>query len=106
GGLREKEMVGSSTLVFSEPEDFETALGAEGCIGLWITGPGRFRARLVQVMLHRLRLSTIEEQLSRVVFIAVPADTVMMSFPIGIGTAPVYGGMVMRSGEVMTLRSE
>jgi AraC-like DNA-binding protein len=98
-----KEMVGSSTLVFSEPEDFETALGAEGCIGLWITGPGGFRARLVQVLLHRLRLSTIEEQLPRVVFIAVPADMVMMSFPIGIGTAPVYGGMVMRSGEVMTL---
>jgi AraC-like DNA-binding protein len=96
-------MPGSSTLVFSEPEDFETALRAEGCLGLWITGPGQFRARLVQVVLHRLRLSTTEEQLSRVVFLAVPANMVMMSFPIGIGTAPVYGGIVMRSGEVMTL---
>jgi AraC-like DNA-binding protein len=96
-------MPGSSTLVFSEPEDFETALRAEGCLGLWITGPGQFRARLVQVVLHRLRLSTTEEQLSRVVFIAVPANMVMISFPIGTGTAPVYGGIVMRSGEIMTL---
>ena len=52
-------------------------------------------------MLHRLGLSTAEEQLSRVVFMAVPANMVMMSFPIGIGTAPVYCGIVLRSGEIM-----
>ena len=45
-------MVGSSTLVFSEPEDFETALRAEGCLGLWITGRGQFRARLTRVALR------------------------------------------------------
>ena len=96
-------MPGSSTLVFSDPEDFETALRAEGCLGLWITGRGQFRARLVQVVLDRLRLSTAEEQLSRVIFIAVPTNMVMMSFPIGSSTAPVYGGTIMRSGEIITL---
>jgi AraC-like DNA-binding protein len=93
----------SATLVFSEPEDFETALRAEGCLGLWITGRGQFQARLVRVALDRLRLSTVEEQLPRIVFIAVPADMVMISFPIGSGTPPIYGGIKMRAGEIMTL---
>ena len=96
-------MPGSGTLVFSEPEDFEAALHAEGCLGLWITGRGRFQARLTRVALHRLRLSTAEEQLSRIAFIAVPADMVMMSFPIGTGTGPVYGGIGTRSGEFTTI---
>ena len=87
-------MPGSSTLVFSEPEDFEAALQAEGCLGLWITGRGRFQARLTRVALHRLRLSTAEEQLSRMV---------MMSFPIGSGNGPVYGGIGTRSGEFTTI---
>jgi hypothetical protein len=52
-------MPGSATLVFSEPEDFEAALRAEGCLCLWITGRGQFRARLTRVSLNRLRLSTL-----------------------------------------------
>ncbi len=96
-------MPGSATLAFSEPEDFETALHAEGCLGLWVTGRGRFRARLTRVALERLRLSTAEEDLSRIAFIAVPSDIVLMSFPIGTGAGLVYGGIGMRAGEIMTL---
>jgi AraC-like DNA-binding protein len=96
-------MPGSSTLAFSEPEDFEAALRAEGCHGLWMTGRGRFRARLSRVALHCLRLATAEEHLSRIAFMAVPADMVMMSFPVGSDTGPVYGGIGMRPGEIMTL---
>jgi hypothetical protein len=47
--------------------------------------------------------TTAEEQLSRIAFIAVPADMVMMSCSIGTGTGPVYGGIGMRAGEIMTL---
>jgi AraC-like DNA-binding protein len=96
-------MPGSATLVFSEPKDFEAALRPEGYLGLWVTGGGRFRARLTRVALHYLRLSTAEEQLSRIAFVAVPADMVMMSFPIGTGTGPVYGGIAMRAGEIVML---
>ncbi len=96
-------MLGSATLAFNEPEDLETALRAEGCLGLWITGRGRFRARLTQVALQRLRLSTVDEQLSRIAFIAVPDDMVMMSFPIGRVAGPVYGGIRTRAGEITTL---
>jgi AraC-like DNA-binding protein len=96
-------MPGSSTLVFSEPEDFEDALRAEGCLGLWITGRGQFRKRLTRVALHGLRLSTVEEQLSRIAFMAVPANMVMVSFPIGTGTGPICGGIRVRAGEIITL---
>lgn len=87
--------------VFSEPDDFEAALGEEGCLGLLITGRGLFRARLTQIVLHRLRLSAAEEQLSRIGFIAVPADMVLMWFPIGSAPSPVWGGVGMRAGEII-----
>ena len=96
-------MSGSNTWVFSEPEDFEAALRLEGCLGLLITGRGQFRARLTQIALQSFRLSAGDEQLGRIAFIAVPADLVLISFPIGNGTLPVYGGIRMRVGEIMTL---
>jgi AraC-like DNA-binding protein len=96
-------MPGSVTSVFSEPEDFEAALREEGCLGLFVTGQGQFRARLTQVRLHRLRLSAVEEQLSRITFVAVPANLILVSLPIGDGTAPIWGGITIRAGEIMTL---
>jgi hypothetical protein len=59
-------MPGSVTSVFSEAEDFEAALREEDCLGLLVTGPGAFRARLTQVALHRIRLSAAEEYLPRI----------------------------------------
>jgi AraC-like DNA-binding protein len=96
-------MPGSVTSVFSEAEDFEVALREEGCLGLLITGRGQFRARLTQVRLHRLRLSAAEEQLSRIAFVAVPADLILVSLPIGDRPTPIWGGIRMRAGEIMTL---
>ena len=96
-------MPGSVTSVFSEPSDFEDALREEGGLGLLITGRGEFRARLTQVKLHRLRLSAAEEQLSRIAFVAVPADLILVSLPIGDRPAPIWGGIGMRASEIMTL---
>lgn len=96
-------MPGSVTSVFSEPGDFEAALREEGGLGLLITGRGQFRARLTQVKLHRLRLSAAEEQLSRIAFVAVPADLILVSLPIGDRPAPIWGGIRMRAGEIITL---
>jgi hypothetical protein len=47
-------MPGSVTSMFSEPDEFETALRKEGALGLLVTGRGQFRARLTQIALHRL----------------------------------------------------
>jgi AraC-like DNA-binding protein len=96
-------MPGSVTSVFSEPADFEAALRQEGGLGLLVTGRGEFRARLTQVALHRLRLSAAEEQLPRIVLVAVPADMILVSMPMRDRPAPVWGGIGMRAGEITTV---
>jgi AraC-like DNA-binding protein len=96
-------MPGSVTSAFSEPEDFEAAFRAEGCHGLLITGRGRFRAQLTQVVLHVLRLSATEEQLSRIAFIAVPRDMVLIMFSKDSVPPLICGGISIREDEVMTL---
>jgi AraC-like DNA-binding protein len=96
-------MTGSVTSVFSEPEDFETALRADGYVTLLITSRAEFRARLTQVALHALRLSATEEQVSRIAFLTVPADTLLLMFPTDGAPLPACGGVMTRSDEIMTL---
>jgi len=96
-------MTGSVTSVFGEPEDFEAALRADGVVSLLVTGHGQFRARLTQITLHGLRLSSGDEYLPRIAFIAIPADAVLVSLPIGGGPWPVWGGMEMQTREIITL---
>jgi AraC family ethanolamine operon transcriptional activator len=96
-------MTGSVNSVFSEAEDFEAALREEGCLGLLVTGRGAFRARLTQVALHRLRLSAAEEYLPRIALVAVPADMVLIMLPYGNGPRPVWGGIGMRTSDIMTV---
>jgi hypothetical protein len=71
-------MPASVTSVFSEPDDFQAALREEGVLSVLITGHGEFRARLTQVTLHRWRLWTSEEHLSRIALVAVPANAILV----------------------------
>jgi len=96
-------MAGSRASVFGEAEDFEAALSAGGVAGLLITGRGQFRARLTQVGLDRVQLAAVEETLPRIALIAVPAGMVLVSFPIDRGPSPVWAGIEIRSGEMITL---
>jgi AraC-like DNA-binding protein len=93
----------STTSAFSEPIDFQAALHNTGSLSLFVTAPGKFHARLTQVSLHNLRLSVMEENLARIGFLAVPANEVMMSFPLGDQPTPIWGGMAPRAGEFMTI---
>jgi AraC-like DNA-binding protein len=95
-------MPASVTSVFSEPDDFRAALRADGVLSLLVTEPGQFRARLTQVTLQHLRLSAGDEQLSRIAFVAVPADMILVALPIGARPAPIWGGTAMQAGEVLT----
>ncbi|HME25274.1 MAG TPA: helix-turn-helix domain-containing protein [Acetobacteraceae bacterium] len=95
-------MPGSVTSVFSRPDDFEAALRNEVSVSLFITAYGQFQARLTQVELHRLCLSAIEQNLSLIGFLAVPAQQVLMSFPIRDQPAPIWGAIRPRNGEFMT----
>jgi hypothetical protein len=96
-------MPSSVTSVFSEADEFGAALLKESYLGLLVTGPGAFRARLTQVALHRIRLSAAEEYLPRIAFVASPADTILVSLPRGRGPAPIWGGNTIGAGEIMTL---
>ncbi len=91
------------TSVFGEPEDFQAALSEEGVVRFLVTGHGQFRARLTQIVLHRLRLSAGEEELSRIAFISVPAGMVLVTLPIGERSSPVWGGIETRAGAMITL---
>jgi hypothetical protein len=96
-------MPSSVTSVFSEAEDFAAAVRKEGCLALLVTGAGQFRARLTQVALLGLRLSATDEHLPRIAFVAAPADTILVSLPRGRGPAPIWGGIAIGAGEIMTL---
>jgi AraC-like DNA-binding protein len=98
-----RKVPGSVTSVFSEPEDFQAALREDGVLGMLITRHGRFRTRLTQIALHRLRLSAAEEQLPRIAFVAVPADAVMVPLPMRGGPSPIWGGIGTRADEIITL---
>ena len=96
-------MPGSVTSVFSELDDFQDALHQDGVLSMLVTGHGQFRARLTQIVLHRLRLSVGEEELSRTTFVTVPADAVLVVLPIGGGPSPIWGGIAMQVHEILTL---
>ena len=98
-------MPGSRASVFGEAEDFQAALRADGVAGMLFTGRGQFRARLTQVGLERLRLAAVEEAQSRVAFIAVPAGMILVAFPIDGGPSPIWGGVEIRTGEIITFGS-
>ena len=89
--------------VLSNAEDFRAALSMDGFRSLVVTSQGRFRARLTQVALNDMRLAAGEEELSRIAFVAVPTDTVLVSFTIGDRSAPIWGGAEVRAGEIITL---
>lgn len=93
----------SYTTVFGDPDDFQAALSAEGVVRFLLTGPGRFRARVTQLLLHRLCLSAGREEMARIAFVAVPGDTVLVLLGIHQERGPVCGGIEMREGEIITL---
>src|SRR5262249_53493655 len=81
------------------------ALRQEGFTGLLVTEAGAFRSRLTQISLDRLRLASGEEELARIALLTVPANTVLISWPSGKPPAPLWGGIAVKAGEMMTLRS-
>lgn len=93
----------SVTSVFTEPDDLAAALTHEGSRRLVVTGQGQFRARLTRVALDSLRLLAGDELLARIAFVGVPDHMVLVALPRGAHPAPIYGGISMQAGEIMTL---
>jgi AraC-like DNA-binding protein len=57
---------------------------------------------LTQVELDHLRLTAVEELQSRIAFVTVPTGMVLVSFPIDEWPSPVWGGIEIRTGEMIT----
>src|SRR5262249_59904185 len=93
-----------SSALFSEPEEFETAMRLEGWLSMLVTARGQFRARLTRLSLSEIRLTAVEEQLPRIAFVAVPSETVLILFSIGRSTALVCGGNAIEAGMVLARR--
>jgi AraC-like DNA-binding protein len=95
-------MPGSRASVFGEAEDFQAALSADGVAGLLVTGRAQFRARMTQVRLDGWRLAAVEETVPRIAFVVVPAGMQLVSFSIDGGPSPVWAGIEVRTGEILT----
>jgi len=96
-------MPGSVVSLFSEPDEFQAALREDCVLNLLVTGHGQFRARLTQVRLNHMRLSAGDEYLSRIAFAAVPEDMLFVTLPFRDRPAPIWCGIEMRVGEIITL---
>jgi hypothetical protein len=95
-------MSGSGVSVFSEPDDFVSALAATGSAGLLVVGRGAFHARMTRITLAHLRLSSVEERLARIAFVAPPPGTVRVYLPLRSSPPfPVYGGMPVEAGTIV-----
>ena len=90
----------TSTSVLSEPEDFAAALRGDGVIGVLVTGEGKFRARLTQVVLDEICLTAGEEEQPRCAFVIIPDDTVLIALPTGRGPWPVWGGIAIGAQQI------
>jgi AraC-like DNA-binding protein len=96
-------MPSSVTSAFTEAADFEAALREGGGVGLLVTGPGAFRARLTRIALLSLQLASAEEHLPRILLVAVPPGMILVALPGAGEPAPVLGGITMGPREIMTL---
>jgi AraC-like DNA-binding protein len=99
-------MSGSEIFAFSEPDELAAALGEVGSTELLVVGRGIFRARMTRIVLPHFRISSVEEQLARLAFVAPPTGLVRVFFPFGGPPFPVYGGMRVESGMLVTHTSD
>lgn len=90
----------SGTKTYSDPEQFQESLpDPRGALAF--TGPGPFRARQTWITLKHLYLLQVEETLPRIAFISLPSDRIHISFPLDPTFNPVWGGVVVRPGEIV-----
>ena len=96
-------MPSSSTTTFSEPVEFEAALCKHADVDLLVTEQGRFHARLTHVALNRVHLAVAYETVSRIAFVSIRRDLVLVWWAIGGHGPQIWCGMPTLAGEIVTL---
>jgi len=95
-------MPASMISVFSQADELEAALRNAGEVHLIVTGRAAFHGRLTQIELQRLRLWAVREQAPRIGCLRLPADTLLALFTIGDQPSPIWSGISLDKGEIMT----
>lgn len=91
-------MAEGHTFTFSDPDAYAAAFG-DIRVGLTVTGPGDFKARLTRLNLQYLTMYWCCESLPRIAYLSLPADRAVLSFPVG-SSSIVFGGSTLRSGDM------
>ena len=86
---------------FGDAKAFCAAMRAEGFRGFVVPSDGTFHAKLTQVALHGLNLSSIEETLPSISFIRVPGDTVLAAFALNDRTRQIWGGCRLAANDLV-----
>ena len=95
-------MARSITSVLHQTDDFQDALsGGLGDVRIVITGQGRLQVRVTHLTLQHLRLLTVRENLPRIAFLRIPDNTVLLSFPLGGQTVPIWAGFKIPADELI-----
>jgi AraC-like DNA-binding protein len=88
-----------STQTFSDPDGYAAAFG-DARVNLTVMGAGDFTARLTRLKLQHLEVYWCRESLSRIAYISLPPERVVLSFPIS-GASPLFGGSALRNGTIV-----
>jgi AraC-like DNA-binding protein len=96
-------MPSSSTSIFSEPDEFEAALRRQMDVDLLVTEQGQFRARLTQVALRRIHLAVGHEVVSRIAFVTMRPNLVLVWWAIGCHGSQIWCGTPSVAGEIIAL---
>jgi AraC-like DNA-binding protein len=94
----------SSTLsTFCDPDEFESALLDQVDVDLLVTGQGKFRCRLTQVALNRLYLAVGDEEISRIAFLSMRPNLVLVWWTIDRHSSQIWCGVPTPASQIMTL---
>jgi AraC-like DNA-binding protein len=94
-------MVGG-TATFTDPGDYPASV-AGASINPVLTGGGNFDGRLTWINLRRLRLVRGRETVPHIAFVEVAPETVLIAFPINRDPSQIWGGVKLRSGDIVLL---
>lgn len=78
-------------------------MSGAGITRLLVTGDGKFRARLTQVVLEEICLTASEGEQSYCTFVMVPDGAVLIALPTGRGPVPVWSGITIGAHQIITL---
>lgn len=89
--------------VFSQLGEFQAAMRSEANLSLLLTHGGRFHARLMRTTLNGMRLMEVQESLSRIGFVQVPSNEILVCLPGRRRPAPVWAGFELGTNELIVL---